>query len=41
MRFNLDGALDSKDKIKTKAAGKDLISTLEKLVLTHQSVMDD
>lgn len=41
MRFNLEGVLDSKDKIRTEAAGRDLVSTLEKLMLQHQSVLGD
>lgn len=39
MRFNLDGVLDSKDKIKAEETGKALVSTLEKLVVQHQSVL--
>jgi len=41
MRFNIEGVLDSKDRIKAEAAGRDLVSTLEKLVLKHQSVEND
>jgi len=41
MRFNLEGVLDSKDNIKAEKTGRDLVSTLEKLVLKHQSVEGD
>lgn len=39
MRFDLDGVLDSKDKIRAEETGQNLVNTLEKLVLQHQSVL--
>lgn len=39
MRFDLDGVLDSKDKIRAEETGRHLVNTLEKLVLQHQSVL--
>jgi hypothetical protein len=39
MRFDLDGVLDSKDKIKAEETGRHLVNTLEKLVIQHQSVL--
>jgi FAD-dependent sensor of blue light len=39
VRFDLDGVLDSKDKIRAEETGRNLVNTLEKLVLQHQSVL--
>ncbi|MBU9699601.1 BLUF domain-containing protein [Rhodobacteraceae bacterium HSP-20] len=39
MRFDLDGVLGSKDELKMKETGKDLVAVLEKMVKQHQSVL--
>ena len=39
MRFDAAGILDSKDKIKAEEAGRNLVSTLDRLVTQHQGVL--
>lgn len=41
MRFETEGLLDSKDKIKAEEAGRHLVSTLDTLVRQHQGVLID
>lgn len=38
MRFDTEGILDSKDEIKAAEAGRNLVSTLDRLVRQHQGV---
>jgi hypothetical protein len=40
MRFDIDGILASKDEIKMKETGHDLVNVLELMVKQHQSVVD-
>jgi len=40
MRFDIDGILASKDEIKMKETGHDLVNVLELMVNQHQSVVD-
>jgi hypothetical protein len=39
MRFDIDGVLASKDDLKMKETGRDLVSVLEQMVKQHQSVL--
>jgi len=39
MRFDIDGVLASKDDLKMKETGRDLVSVLEQMVTQHQSVL--
>jgi hypothetical protein len=39
MRFDIDGILASKDDLKMKETGRDLVSVLERMVQQHQSVL--
>jgi Sensors of blue-light using FAD len=39
MRFDIDGVLASKDDLKMKETGKDLVAVLEQMVKQHQSVL--
>jgi hypothetical protein len=39
MRFDIDGILASKDDLKMKETGRDLVSVLEQMVQQHQSVL--
>lgn len=39
MRFDIDGVRASKDELKMKETGRDLVSVLEQLVKQHQSVL--
>jgi hypothetical protein len=39
MRFDIDGILASKDDLKMKETGRDLVSVLEQMVRQHQSVL--
>ncbi len=39
MRFDIDGVLASKDELKMKETGRDLVSVLEQMVKQHQSVL--
>jgi hypothetical protein len=39
MRFDIDGILASKDELKMKETGRDLVSVLERMVQQHQSVL--
>ncbi len=38
MRFDTVGILDSKDKIKAEETGRNLVSTLDRLISQHQSI---
>ncbi len=40
MRFDIDGLLQSKDELKMKETGRDLVSVLDQMVSQHQSVLD-
>lgn len=40
MRFDIEGIRASKNELKTKEAGRDLVSVLEQLVQQHQSVLN-
>lgn len=39
MRFDIEGILDSKDKIKMEETGKNLVNTLEQMISEHQKVL--
>lgn len=39
MRFDIDGVRSSKDELKMKETGKDLVNVLEQMVKQHQSVL--
>jgi len=39
MRFDIDGVLASKDEMKMKETGRDLVSVLDQMVKQHQSVL--
>lgn len=39
MRFDIEGVLDSKDDLKMKETGRDLVTVLEQMVKQHQSVL--
>jgi Sensors of blue-light using FAD len=39
MRFDIDGVLASKDELKMRETGRDLVSVLEQMVKQHQSVL--
>jgi hypothetical protein len=39
MRFDINGILASKDDLKMKETGRDLVSVLEQMVRQHQSVL--
>ena len=40
MRFDIDGILQSKDELKMKETGQDLVTVLDQMVTQHQSVLD-
>jgi hypothetical protein len=39
MRFDIEGVLDSKDDLKMKETGRNLVSVLDQLVQQHQSIL--
>ena len=39
MRFDIEGVRSSKDELKMKETGKDLVNVLEQMVQQHQSVL--
>lgn len=39
MRFDVDGVLKNKDELQTQKTGKELVSTLEKLVSQRQAIL--
>ena len=39
MRFDIDGVRSSKDELKMKETGRDLVNVLEQMVKQHQSVL--
>lgn len=40
MRFDIDGVLASKDELKMKDTGRDLVAVLDQMVKQHQSVIN-
>lgn len=40
MRFDIDGVLASKDELKMKETGRNLVSVLDQMVKQHQSVIN-
>lgn len=40
MRFDIDGVLASKDELKMRETGRNLVSVLDKMVKQHQSVIN-